>query len=226
MTGHPGHKTVRPDTALSGYRRNPRKYGAHEIILSQVPLGSAVLDVGCATGYLADPLRARGCRVWGLDRDAQAVAMAAPAYEDVRTIDLDSCDELPWPNAFFDVAICADVVEHLRDPEQALRLVRRYLTPQALLIVSVPNVAHLSVRVPLAFGRFQYRPSGILDETHLRLFTFQTAQALVGSSGYEIERLLAASDHFGGLLHRLRGSARLLRGMLAYNIIVVARSRG
>jgi 2-polyprenyl-3-methyl-5-hydroxy-6-metoxy-1,4-benzoquinol methylase len=210
---------------MSSYRRNFQRYGTHEVVLRQVPLGAAVLDVGCATGYLAEPLRARGCRVWGLDRNAEAVAEAAPFYEDVRVLDLEQCDALPWPDASFDVALCADVIEHLRDPERGLRLVSRCLAPGGLLIVSLPNVAHVSVRVPLAFGRFEYGPSGILDATHARLFTFRSAQALVESSGYRIERMLGGSDHFGALLHRLGRASRVVRGMLAYNIIVVATLR-
>jgi 2-polyprenyl-3-methyl-5-hydroxy-6-metoxy-1,4-benzoquinol methylase len=204
------------------YQRNRSAYGTHEVVLRQVPPRSTVLDVGCATGYLAAPLRSQGCRLWGIDRDEAAVAVAAPMYEDVRTLDLDQCRQLPWPAHFFDVVLCADVIEHLRDPAQALRLVRHHLTHEGRLVLSVPNVAHFSIRVPLLFGRFDYTPTGILDETHLRLFTFRSARALVESSGFLIEDVYGASDHFGALLHRMRGAASLIRGMLAYNIIVVA----
>jgi 2-polyprenyl-3-methyl-5-hydroxy-6-metoxy-1,4-benzoquinol methylase len=206
------------------YRRNEHPHGTHEVLLRQVPHGSSVLDVGCATGYLADPLRAQGCRVWGLDSDADAVAKARAeaAYEEVFTLDLEECEELPWPDQRFDVVLCADVIEHLRDPAHGLRLVRRHVASGGRLVLSVPNVAHASVRLPLLVGRFEYRRSGILDETHVRLFTFRTARALVESCGYEVDRMLGGSDHFGGLLDRLGGAARLVRGLLAYNIIVVA----
>jgi 2-polyprenyl-3-methyl-5-hydroxy-6-metoxy-1,4-benzoquinol methylase len=204
------------------YQRNFQPWGAHELILREVPSGTAVLDVGCATGYLASALRARKCRVWGLDRDADAVAVAAPMYEDIQTLDLDECDRLPWPERFFDVAVCADVVEHVRDPGRALGLVRRYLVPGGRLLLSVPNVAHASVRIPLLFGRFNYRSSGILDDTHVRLFTFRTADALAESAGFRVERLIGASDRLGGVLARLGKAARPVRGLLAYNIIVVA----
>jgi 2-polyprenyl-3-methyl-5-hydroxy-6-metoxy-1,4-benzoquinol methylase len=212
-------------TTPSPYRRNYHPYGAHELILRQIPLGSTVLDVGCATGYLAQPLVARGCRVWGVDKDPDAVARAALCYEDTCAVDLEECERLPWPEAHFDVVLCADVLEHLRDSERALQLVRRYVAPQGLLVVSLPNVAHASVRVPLAFGRFNYRRTGILDETHVRLFTFKTAQDLVSASGFDITRVLGASDRFGGLLHRLGMAGRFLRGLLAYNIVIVATPR-
>jgi 2-polyprenyl-3-methyl-5-hydroxy-6-metoxy-1,4-benzoquinol methylase len=160
--------------------------------------------------------------VWGIDRDAAAAASAAPMYEDTRVIDLDECNRLPWPEQFFDVVLCADVIEHLRDPGAALHLVRRHLSRGGRLVLSVPNVAHFSTRIPLLFGRFDYTPTGILDETHLRLFTFRSARALVESSGFAIQRIVGTSDHFGALLTRIGRAAPLARGMLAYNIIVVA----
>jgi 2-polyprenyl-3-methyl-5-hydroxy-6-metoxy-1,4-benzoquinol methylase len=211
-------------TTPSPYRRNRRPRGTHELLRRQVPRGTSVLDVGCSTGYLGAALTAQGCRVWGVERDPAAAAEARALYEDVLVVDLDECDELPWPEHSFDVVLCADVVEHLRDPGRALRLVRRYLALEGLLLLSVPNVAHVSVRLPLLVGRFDYRPSGILDETHLRLFTFKTARALVESSGFAVQRVAGGSDHFGALLERLGPAAPLLRGLLAYNVVLVARA--
>jgi 2-polyprenyl-3-methyl-5-hydroxy-6-metoxy-1,4-benzoquinol methylase len=203
------------------YRRNTHRYGTHEVVLHGVPPDSTVLDVGCATGYLGAALKARGCRIWGLDQDPTAVVHAEAWYEDVRTIDLDVCDELPWPD-LFDVALAADVLEHLRDPDRALQLIRRHLRPEGRLIVSLPNVAHASVRVPLLFGRFRYGRTGILDETHLRLYTFTTAREFVESGGFTVERSVGASDHFGVLLQRPRVS-RVVRGLLSHNIVILAR---
>jgi methionine biosynthesis protein MetW len=201
------------------YRRNVHRYGAHEVIIRNVPPGSRVLDVGCASGYIGEALSARGCRVWGIDRDTAALSVAARSYEAVLDVDLEECDELPWPERFFDVVVAADVVEHLRDPSRALRLLERYVGDR--IIVSVPNIAHASVRFPLFLGQFTYRRTGILDETHLRFLTFKTARELVESSGLNVQRLLASSDHFGPLL-QLPVARRLLRGILGYNCIVIA----
>ena len=128
------------------------------------------------------------------------------------------------PDQFFDVALAADVLEHLRDPDRALQLIRSLVRPEGRLIVSLPNVAHASVRLPLLFGRFRYGRTGILDETHLRLYTYTTARELVESGGFTVERLLGAWDHFGVLLQRPRIS-RLVRGPLSHNIVILARRK-
>lgn len=209
----------------SGYARNHRPQGTHEVILKLVPAESRVLDVGCATGYLGEALSDRGCLVWGLDRDAEAVGRARPHYQDVCVLDLDEAERLPWPERSFDVIIAGDVLEHLRDPDRALSMLARYVRPGGKAVVSLPNIAHLSVRLPLLVGRFRYRDTGILDRTHLHLFTYKTACDLVESSGFRVDGLLSGSDRFGALLNRYLLLGRLLRGALAYSIIVVGSSR-
>jgi 2-polyprenyl-3-methyl-5-hydroxy-6-metoxy-1,4-benzoquinol methylase len=213
-----------PREAASRYARNRRRHGTHEVVLSLVPDGSRVLDVGCATGYLGAALAKRGCRVWGLDQDERALRSVEDVYEEVRAIDLERVDDLPWAEGSFDVIVAADVLEHLRDPEAVLRLLERYLAPGGRLVVSLPNVANASVRGGLLLGRFDYTETGILDATHVRLYTFATARALVESCGFRVERTCSGSNTFGHLLNRFP-VARPLRGLLAYNVILSCTRR-
>jgi hypothetical protein len=60
------------------------------------------------------------------------------------------------------------------------------LTPQGLLLVSVPNVANITVRLSLLFGRFEYAERGILDKTHVRFYTRKSARRLLQLAGYKI----------------------------------------
>jgi 2-polyprenyl-3-methyl-5-hydroxy-6-metoxy-1,4-benzoquinol methylase len=203
------------------YARSYARHGTHELILRLVPGGTRVLDVGCATGYLGAALVGRGCRMWGVEQDPVAAREAAAMYEDVATLDLNKTDELPWARGSFDVVLAADVLEHLRDPLHALRRLREYVRPEAAFVISLPNVAHVSVRLPLLVGRFSYRESGILDRTHCRLFTFSTARELLEASGLELQRMYGGSDRFGKVLATpLLGY--VLRGLLAYNIVLLA----
>lgn len=96
----------------------------------------------------------------------------------------------------FDVVILADVLEHLPDPASVLQLTRRVLEQDGIVIASVPNVAHWSVRLDLLFGRFDYQPCGIMDATHLRWFTEKSVRVLFETTGYQIESL----RHTAGVL--------------------------
>lgn len=83
----------------------------------------------------------------------------------------------------FDLILFLDVLEHLPDPTRTLRTVTRNLARDGRVIVSVPNVAHLSVTLPLLLSRqFNYQDAGIMDRTHLRFFVESTAVKLLNDA--------------------------------------------
>jgi SAM-dependent methyltransferase len=84
----------------------------------------------------------------------------------------------------FDVVLYADVLEHLVDPLSELKKAAQFLAPDGVMIISVPNVAHWSVRVNMLRGRFNYAPTGIMDATHLRWFTSRTLLQLLKRAGF------------------------------------------
>ena len=86
----------------------------------------------------------------------------------------------------FDLIMLQDVLEHLRAPDQMLEDCKPLLKPHGRIAVSVPNVANITVRLGLLFGRFDYRPRGILDRTHLRFFTRKTARQMLEAAGYDV----------------------------------------
>jgi 2-polyprenyl-3-methyl-5-hydroxy-6-metoxy-1,4-benzoquinol methylase len=187
--------------------------------LDQVPAKADVLDVGCAGGHIGEQLVRRGCRVWGVDRDPE-IGAAARAYRDVARIDLDTATALPW-DCTFDLIIAADVLEHLLNPVAALTLLRRHLRPTGQLLVSLPNVAHVTTRVSLLAGRFDYAVGGILDRTHLHLYTFASGKRLLREGGFEVTGTRCASRRFGRTLNRRPILRKAFGGLLSYNIVLL-----
>lgn len=92
----------------------------------------------------------------------------------------------------FDVITFADVLEHLRDPNQALTRAKDYLKEDGFIIISLPNVANWRVRLSLLLGKFNYTKTGILDESHLRFYNLETAKNLIGKH-YKIEKFFPAA---------------------------------
>lgn len=95
---------------------------------------------------------------------------------------------LDWQTVFddqvFDCLMFADVLEHLVDPWRCLSLALQRLAPGGCVIVSLPNVRHVSVLWGIFFmGTFPRRDRGIFDRTHLRWFTYADAKGLLLESG-------------------------------------------
>ena len=135
----------------------------------------------------------------------------------------------------FDRILLPDVLEHLRHPEHLLRDCATLLKPNGSIVVSVPNVANITVRMALLCGQFRYAERGILDRTHLRFFTRSSARRLLNSNGYEVletkstvmplELALGISPRnpvLVALTFCLRLATFCLPGLLGYQTILVA----
>ena len=164
----------------------------HNLVLGLVEPGSRVLEFGCASGYMSEALRDRlGVSVVGVELDAEAAQLAAVHCERVLVGDAEELDlEAELGGERFDAILFADVLEHLRDPAALLRRVRQFVAEGGVVIASIPNVAHASVRLALLSGSFRYREEGLLDAGHLRFFTREGIQDLFESSGYVITQWL------------------------------------
>ena len=179
---------------MSRYARelDLRELNAHTQGILLTPPGSDVLDVGTADGHpVVEGLKARGCRVWGVEIDPDAAATAEPLCEqmivgNVETLDLDAA----FGDRRFDVLLCLDVLEHLVEPLDALKRLTKLLTPTGIVVASIPNVTHAAVRLQLLDGKFTYTDTGLLDRTHVRFFDRTEVESLFADAGLTVvERL-------------------------------------
>jgi O-antigen biosynthesis protein len=147
-----------------------------------------VIDFGCSTGFIARLLGERGCSVTGIEIDPDAAREARKVCERVIVGDLDRmdlADELAGGS--FDVGLFGDVIEHLKYPGRILAQTRGLLAPGGYVVLSVPNIAHASVRLMLLGGNFDYEETGILDDTHLQYYTRKSIGDLLESCGYMVD---------------------------------------
>lgn len=211
---------------------------SHHVLLERIAAcgeGLSVLDVGFGAGHLARRIRPRCRYLAGIELDPAAAEEGAAFFDDPLVDDVVRGLAGPWREPF-DVVVAGDVLEHLPEPERALALVRPLLKPDGFLLVSLPNVANVTVRLGLLFGRFPSADRGILDRTHLRFFTRRTGRELLHSHGFRVVRetptampvelalpLLGRSP----LAPAVRSCARLLSsawpGMFGYQFVYEAR---
>lgn len=161
---------------------------SHRLLLDAVAPGSRVTDIGCATGYLAAELKARGCTVVGFEHDRISAELAEEHCVEVVVGDLESKQARETLPGGQDVVLFGDVLEHLRDPLPVLRWAQTRLAPRGRVVMSLPNIAVWFARQAVARGKFPYADTGIFDRTHLRFFTLDSARSLADDAGYRIER--------------------------------------
>ncbi|MBU3957247.1 class I SAM-dependent methyltransferase [Patescibacteria group bacterium] len=158
-------------------------------IFALIPKGAKVLDVGCATGLLGKKLRKEKDPEFlaGIESSPGIAREAKKFYDQVVVADIESKKTLSFKKEVFDVIVCGDILEHLKNPLSVLKNLTRYLSEEGFFLISVPNVAFASIRLSLLFGRFDYNPDGgLLDETHLRFFTYKSLVNLLRKAGLKI----------------------------------------
>ena len=182
------------------------------LVEAHAPAGT-VLDLGCGYAAVGDVLLAGGRRYVGCDRDTTALADLAARGLDGHVVDLAACDGLAGrladllPEGPTGAILMLDVVEHLPDVTSVLAEVAALCarceddggTPP-LLVVSIPNVAHFDLAAKLLGGRWDVTETGLLDRTHLQLFTEQRLMSELSLQGWrEVARddvVLERSDQW------------------------------
>ncbi len=156
-------------------------------LVSVIPKGARVLDVGAGNGVLARLLQhVHGdVIIDGVEPDPAAVEHARPCYRNLYQGSIEAFLSELNESVSYNFIVLADVIEHLQNPERILRLLRDRFGRSAKICISTPNVAFVSVRVALLNGAFDYVDSGILERTHLRFFTL-----------YSLKQLFAATHLF------------------------------
>lgn len=161
-------------------------------LISSLRPGTA-LDCGCGAGGNARSLRQMGWRVTGITVSPEELDMASGCCEAVLLADLNLGipKEAAGP---FDLVVFSHVLEHLLHPGVALRDAHRLLRPDGRLFVALPNVLYWRLRLKFVFGEFRYEPTGIMDETHVRFYTFHSGMELLQSNGFEVVSTLGDGD--------------------------------
>jgi SAM-dependent methyltransferase len=158
-----------------------------------------VLDVGCGAGDNAVLLKARfpTCEVHGVTRSAREAEIAKQRMAACSVLDIE--DNIPMEIATmqFDTIIFSHVLEHLRDPAVVVSRFSRLLKIGGTVLIAVPNVLSWSMRWQFLWGDFEYRSEGVLDDTHLRFFTYFTADKYLLENCPELK--LASKSVSGGV---------------------------
>lgn len=156
--------------------------------------GSKVFDVGCSSGTFGKELIDRkGCIVDGIEPDKTDAGLAQKKLRHVEPIVAENDQLYTLFPEKYDVISFIDVIEHLEDPASVLQRVKPMLKKDGVILFSIPNMAHLSVRLALLKGEFNYTQTGLLDQTHLHFYTGKEIERVFQEAGYNIQDFKGSS---------------------------------
>jgi len=181
------------DASFHLYQRTVDGYSndSLSVIAGLIEPGQTLLDLGMGTGGLGQYLSQRYAIVAdGVTLNPAEADIARTWYRNTVVADLDR-DQL---STFFgadryDCIVFADVLEHLKAPQNILMQCKALLKPGGRLITSVPNAGYCGLVAELIQGDFCYRPEGLLDRTHLRFFTRTSLQRFFDEQGWVIQSI-------------------------------------
>lgn len=163
-------------------------------LLGWLPLNARrIVEIGCGSGSLGVAYRRRNplAGYGGVERFNPAAESARQVLDWVEEGDIEQAAvqsrlEARLTDQAADVLVFGDVLEHLHDPWTCLAQLRQWVEPGATSVACIPNVAHWSLLLQQLQGRWDYAEQGLLDRTHLRFFTLETAIELFRQAGWSV----------------------------------------
>ena len=176
MSGRDRGQQKRGELQFSGERIVPGEVTAdqelmhrrrYEFALPYVT-GKRVLDLGCGEGYGSSMLAQKASSVVGVDISEEAVAHASGKYAlDNLEFRAMPAERLSFPDGAFDVLVCFEVIEHVRDHMAVITETRRVLKPGGTLLLSTPNKNVSSPRSPTPLNVFHYHEFTVAEAKDL-----------------------------------------------------------
>lgn len=152
--------------------------------VSSLAPAAAALDLGCGDGRLSELIEAGSLTIADVSEVALARARARLAHATAVALNPDAC--LPFADNVFDLVLCADTLEHVRDVQLLLSEVRRVMRPGGRLALTTPAHGRLTGLAVAVRGFERY-----FDplSPHLRFLSGRSLARLLDSMGFEVRRL-------------------------------------
>lgn len=193
------HSAVVPTTIIQIDRNTPKPAAVYshlprQELLSQITSEpKLVIDIGCNTGASCEWIKQKfpNCTTVGIEINPHAVSMAEKHVDILiqKPVDNISWDDHGVAPGTVDVILIADVLEHLENPWLTLSGLKELLSPNGIVLASIPNARNLWLIDHLSTGSWTYTNDGLLDATHLRFFTRKEIERLFKKTGYSIQAI-------------------------------------
>jgi ubiquinone/menaquinone biosynthesis C-methylase UbiE len=151
-----------------------------------LPEAEHALDLGCGDGRLSASLRAGSLSA--VDVSSVAVQRASRRLPDAEVALVGVDEPLPFVDNEFELVLCAEVIEHVRDVQLFLSEVRRVLRPGGGLALTTPAWSRWSAAWRVLFGAGFEREFDPLSP-HLRFFTKRSLAQVLDALGFKVDSM-------------------------------------
>lgn len=159
----------------------------YEKVMDRIKENGSVLDIGCGNGKFSGYLkRMKNSNITGIEISEKMARNAKRKLNKVIVGNIED-ENMHLPNSKFDQILLMDILEHTFNPELVLKKIIPVLKKNGEILVTLPNIANWKIRMGLMMGKFEYTESGILDDGHIRFFTYKSAVGLFDNVGLEFE---------------------------------------
>jgi ubiquinone/menaquinone biosynthesis C-methylase UbiE len=157
--------------------------------VSELPEAEHALDLGCGDGRLTSSLRATA--VTAADPSQVALRRAAARLPGAEIASVVPDEPLPFVDGEFELVLCAETIEHVRDVQLFLSEVRRVLRPGGGLALTTPDHGRRTALRLLMHGfESEFDPLS----PHVRFFTRQSLTRLLDAMGFTVDSVRRRSD--------------------------------
>lgn len=161
-----------------------------KIVLEFIGKNKRVLDIGCYDGYITEKIKNQNNEVVGIDISKEGVRLCVE--RGINCIEYDIEKSFPFNDKSFDVVFGGEIIEHIFDTDAMIQEIRRVLKPNGFLILTTPNIAALTKRIRLLFGKNPFIEIGLISDDgmsagHIRYFTINSLKKLLNRNDFIID---------------------------------------
>lgn len=188
-----------------------------------------ILELGAGTGETLLAAKSLGLASEVVGIDLVKIENSNQSNPDINKFIIGNIEslDLELEENYFDVIICADVLEHLVEPLLVIKKISKHLKMGGIFISSIPNIRHYTVmRSILVYGDFDYEDGGILDKTHLRFFCRKNVIKIFQENGYDVIKIKTNMGGYG-LKHKLLNNITfgVFKDLFVFQFCTVARKK-
>lgn len=175
------------------------------LLLEHTPGDGKILDAGCGNGWATVALIKKGFDVTSVDLSPRSIENIKKLADVTNTkINLIKCDlvDLPFEDGYFKTVFSFEVLEHIQNLEKATNELKRVLSPEGLLILSLPNkYGSFSLLEDFLVEKIikQGKSGRGIEEHHINLHTIYWWKEYFQEHGFEVLKLFNI-EYFSPLL--------------------------